>query len=98
MRRVGEKGEKRERKDWNIQPKIKKEKPGIFNQKKEKSAIFSQKLKIKYGIFSLKLKRKSLEYSAKNEKEKLGICNIQPKMKKENPGIFIQNKNKKERN
>lgn len=29
------------------------------------------------------------------KKEKLGICNIQPKMKKENPGIFIQNKKKK---
>lgn len=28
------------------------------------------------------------------KKEKLGICNIQPKMKKENPGIFIQNKKK----
>lgn len=67
---MGEKGEKRERKGWNIQPKIKKEKPGIFNQKKEKSAISSQKLKIKYGIFNLKLKRKSLEYSAKNEKRK----------------------------
>lgn len=29
------------------------------------------------------------------KKEKLGICNIQPKMKKENPGIFIQNKKKR---
>lgn len=29
------------------------------------------------------------------KKEKLGICNIQPKMKKENPGIFIQNKKQK---
>lgn len=30
------------------------------------------------------------------KKEKLGICNIQPKMKKENPGIFIQNKKRTE--
>lgn len=30
------------------------------------------------------------------KKEKLGIGNIQPKMKKENPGIFIQNKKRTE--